>query len=769
MAELDLKFYENTDTYSDGDIENTLLELAENGFDITKSDKVYPFAVAYHFSPERENILNWYPFKKTDVCLEIGAGCGAITGMLCEKCASVVSVDISKRRSKINYARHKDIDNLTIYAGNIQKMEFTEKFDAVVLNGVFEYALSFIHTDTPYITLLGLAKSFLKPSGRLFIAIENRIGLKYLNGAAEDHTDNYFLGMNDYAGNDSVRTFTKEEITELANAVGFTAQRFYYPYPDYKFPSEIFTDSTVNHGFGTPYMNLNSRSFGLYSEQRMSASLCKEGIMGHFANSFLVELAFESCDTTVDYVKINSLRKPEFRIMTILGRDNEKFALKLPACKEAKAHIEKMNVEKNIYPNGISFLKAQNYKNGLKYPFLTQKNLVDIISESTEELPVSSELKKFFSKFKTENAVYDTDEFKNVFGDAKSEVCECIRPANIDLICDNIFYENGSYTIIDNEWCFDMYVPIRFIIWRCINELYYKNPSFEEKESRDDVMSTFGIDTALSDTFMKWAVYFADKYVGMNYLSAYTKPLNQLSFLDIFNDMSIKRSINTACYYDKGNGYTEEEKIYTDIVLDDDGGFEVTFPLPEKTASVRWDIAEGRLLKCRIDSIENVGTAVFSPDNAKKSKDGFDIFYTIDPHYTITGLSGSEFTIKGHIKNFTAFEAYAAAGEKDIEFENSLNEKEFKINEQNKILSEKEISQKLDAKYIKSCESRIKAYFAKLNQKESELAAKDAEIDALSAQIEYYRNENIRIQNSLGWRFMSVFWRLKAKLTHRGK
>ena len=46
MAELDLKFYENTDTYSDGDIENTLLELAENGFDITKSDKVYPFAVA---------------------------------------------------------------------------------------------------------------------------------------------------------------------------------------------------------------------------------------------------------------------------------------------------------------------------------------------------------------------------------------------------------------------------------------------------------------------------------------------------------------------------------------------------------------------------------------------------------------------------------------------------------------------------------------------------------------------------------------------------
>ena len=37
----------------------------------------------YHFSPVRQNILGWYPFKKDASVLEIGAGCGAISGVLC--------------------------------------------------------------------------------------------------------------------------------------------------------------------------------------------------------------------------------------------------------------------------------------------------------------------------------------------------------------------------------------------------------------------------------------------------------------------------------------------------------------------------------------------------------------------------------------------------------------------------------------------------------------------------------------------------------------
>ena len=78
MAKLNLDYYTAKDHYSDGDIENTLLEMAREGksFQDLPEEEV-SFPMVYHFSDLRENILNWYPLKKTDSVLEIGAGCGA--------------------------------------------------------------------------------------------------------------------------------------------------------------------------------------------------------------------------------------------------------------------------------------------------------------------------------------------------------------------------------------------------------------------------------------------------------------------------------------------------------------------------------------------------------------------------------------------------------------------------------------------------------------------------------------------------------------------
>ena len=106
MAELNLDYYTAKDHYSDGDIEETLLKMAQEGksFEDLPEDEV-SFPMVYHFSGLRENILSWYPLKETDSVLEIGAGCGAITGMLCRKAGHVTSVELSKRRADINYAR----------------------------------------------------------------------------------------------------------------------------------------------------------------------------------------------------------------------------------------------------------------------------------------------------------------------------------------------------------------------------------------------------------------------------------------------------------------------------------------------------------------------------------------------------------------------------------------------------------------------------------------------------------------------------------------
>ena len=77
MAILNLEYYTQKDLYSDGDIEEQMLKMAKEGVTCEElSSEQVSFPVIYHFSDLRANILNWYPIKKSDSVLEIGAGCG---------------------------------------------------------------------------------------------------------------------------------------------------------------------------------------------------------------------------------------------------------------------------------------------------------------------------------------------------------------------------------------------------------------------------------------------------------------------------------------------------------------------------------------------------------------------------------------------------------------------------------------------------------------------------------------------------------------------
>ena len=99
---LDLTYYPGEDFYSDGEIEDEMLEIAKNNEtdsfpEIIEQKKSWP--IFYHLSSFRSNIIDWLPIKKTDKILEIGSGCGAITGALAKKAGSVTCIDLSKKRS----------------------------------------------------------------------------------------------------------------------------------------------------------------------------------------------------------------------------------------------------------------------------------------------------------------------------------------------------------------------------------------------------------------------------------------------------------------------------------------------------------------------------------------------------------------------------------------------------------------------------------------------------------------------------------------------
>lgn len=244
-----LDYYKDEDLYSEGDVEDKMIQLIAQNNPEDYSKVIYDnfsWSTYYHLTHMRKNILNWYSFDSQASILEIGCGLGAITNMLCERCKSVTAVELSKKRATATLLRCRERENLEIIVGNLNDIKFKEKFDYITLIGVLEYQGQYTNTENSYVDFLNTVKKLLKPNGKLLIAIENKYGLKYWCGAREDHTGIPFDSINQYGiGNKNAKTFSKQELSQLIKNSGFQNLFFYYPMPDYKLPTVIYSEKKL--------------------------------------------------------------------------------------------------------------------------------------------------------------------------------------------------------------------------------------------------------------------------------------------------------------------------------------------------------------------------------------------------------------------------------------------------------------------------------------------------------------------------------------------
>ena len=297
---LDLSQYSGTDLYSEGKNEDELLEAVkyhtpEEYNQLITENQSWSFL--YHLSHLRGNIVEWIPQIENADVLEIGAGCGAVTGAIAQKAKRVTCVELSKKRSLINAYRNQDQSNIEIKVGNFEDVEkhLSQKYDIITLIGVFEYAQSYINAEKPYLQFLNVIKKHLKKNGHIIIAIENKFGMKYWAGCREDHLGQYFVGIEGYSKTNGVRTFSKQELQQIFEECGFEKQEFFYPYPDYKLPVMIYSDEYLPR---VGELQLNQRNFDgervvVFDEAKVFDNIIRNNMFPFFSNSFLVILTWE--------------------------------------------------------------------------------------------------------------------------------------------------------------------------------------------------------------------------------------------------------------------------------------------------------------------------------------------------------------------------------------------------------------------------------------------------------------------------------------------
>ena len=287
--------------YSDGPVENDMLALVMSPDYATNREQMLAnspsWPMYYHFSPVRANIINWKTFLPSTRILEIGAGCGAITESLLEVVDDSVCIDaleLSEKRAMINAYRNKSKKNLQILVGNLEEFS-ASGYDYVICVGVLEYAGKFISDEEPFRGFLEKLRSFLKPGGELILAIENKLGLKYFNGAREDHVGRYYESLMDYPQYTGIRTFSKKELRELLRDAGYKELEFYIPVPDYKIPSFVINERIFEEGVDMSFLSRSAPApsydqprIHSSSEQLLTRTVVEAGLYGDLSNSFLV-------------------------------------------------------------------------------------------------------------------------------------------------------------------------------------------------------------------------------------------------------------------------------------------------------------------------------------------------------------------------------------------------------------------------------------------------------------------------------------------------
>lgn len=672
---LDKKYYPGVDLYCDGTIEDEILEIVrnekpENYRKIIEERASWP--IFYHLSSLRENIVDWLPINKGHKVLEVGSGCGAITGALARKAGSVTCIDLSNKRSLINAYRHQDMDNILIHVGNFKDVEkdLACDYDYVMLIGVFEYGQGYMGSETPYEDFMNILKKHLKPNGHLVIAIENKLGMKYFAGCKEDHSGRYFDGIEDYpSGGGSARTFSRNGLEKILEKCGVKEYSFYYPYPDYKFPMTIFSDRKLPKT-GELYQNI--RNFDrdrvlLFDEQKAFDMVIKEGMFPHYSNSYMIVTGPE---LEIEYAKYSNDRAPEYSVRTDILSVNgnyrvEKHALDTAAEKHLE-HTETMSRKLAAVCEGTGLsVNTCEKKVGLVFEYLKGITLEEVLDECIER--------------------NDKDGFLSLIERYRT-IIEKISSADVtdyDLIFQNIMVEDDKWTVIDYEWTFEQKISADILFRRALL-CYFADRKKREKAQKwlEDKFSDESLFAGELWEKVLGAEREFQKYVQGDYLA--TSEMrhvigNPVYSLDYLLDAVGAVGNRIQIYEDKGKGFSEENSYFIEKESRCGNTHEFSIKLKQDLINVRIDPCN----KPCIVSVESViadGKELLSElagkgKNGSRSHNGIRLtnnafFFTdTDPHFMwkVSGLAQkeSELKIKMQIEYLSADSAgklYAGFG-----------------------------------------------------------------------------------------------------------
>lgn len=537
---------------------NNTIQSAKSDEELQKlMQESHSWTYMYHLAKGRTNLIEWLPENKEAKVLEIGAECGALTGMLARKYGAVVCLEVSQEKSEINQVRNGKLENVNFLTGRIEQVQESD-FNLIFLVGSLPLAESYVTTkDDAYRTLLENCRNLLKADGRMILALPNKLGLKYFAGCREDYFGAPFTGVEDYYYHKGMRTFGKNELTTLLKNAGFDRADWYYPYPDYRFMTSLYSDQyQPREGeLTTNLVNYDQERYVLFDEAKAFDTLIREDLYREHANSFLVITGKKPISDIV-FSKYSAERDPQYALRTDIryqsidgqnsfedkmGEQAESRDLltsdKTALLEEGKSHIAGIktaydHLTSQYAGSGIEIgpCRPGENKKSVTLDFIPGQNLQRLMEEliiqgrgADVKRIVDAYTKRILSAATDDFAM--TDDFRRVFGGARlPEGLKTAKISDIDLIFSNLIIPDeagddiekivkADWSVIDYEWTFDFPIPVHFILHRCFYLATHQLMACPELNF-EELIKGIGISPDESEQYLRMEEYFQNTIQG---------------------------------------------------------------------------------------------------------------------------------------------------------------------------------------------------------------------------------------------------------------
>lgn len=454
--------------------------------------------VFYHLSSMRKSILNWYEFYPQANVLEIGAGFGAVTGVLCDNCRHVTAVEKDPVRASAISRRFKRRNNLEIIVADINDFQCPDKYDYIVMIGAFEKVCCRGGKEKCD-EVLNKFCGWLNPGGKLLFTANNRAGIKNLCGYMVEADMDSFEGVN------SESYFYIDELRKLVEKIKVQKYKIFYPLPDYKLTQAVYTDEFPPKGnIGDrviPYYPYNRKRY--IDDVKLSEKLIENDMFSFFSDTFLLECSVDEQVSDIIFAAVSTDRGEEHGFATII-KQNEVIKKTLSSYGTA-ALLDAYHNCQNLKERGISIVPQRWQNKEIVMPRIREQSAMNQLMLWAEENQID-EIYQLFEKiwFSIIQSSESIDASENELLSRKEEVDwgPILRSAYIDMVPMNCFYIDDQLFYFDQEFRKENY-PAKYVMFRAIRYAYLSVGKLESLIPLDVMKERFKISTEMWKFFLQ--------------------------------------------------------------------------------------------------------------------------------------------------------------------------------------------------------------------------------------------------------------------------